>query len=88
MYTYGFSMAFAITFLDETIERVQADAYTIEGALTTFFCVAEGRPPRLDSWATRCMSVRTDRVLAIRLVASNADNTADETTTRSLSLVV
>lgn len=61
-------MGFSITYADDTNEHVSADAYTIEGALTTFFRVAPGRPPRLDSWATRCMSVRTDRVISIRLL--------------------
>jgi hypothetical protein len=60
-------MSFSITYADDSNEMVSADAYVIEGTLTTFFRVAPGRPPRLDSWATRCLSVRTDRVVAIRL---------------------
>jgi hypothetical protein len=65
-------MAFSITFLDESTECVEADAYTIEGALTTFYRVSPGRTPRLDAWATRCMSVRTDRIVAIRLLEATA----------------
>lgn len=67
MCTYDACMSFSIVYADETQENVAADAYVIEGALTTFFRVAPGRLPRLDSWATRCLSVRTDRVVAIRL---------------------
>ncbi len=76
---YGFSMAFMITYQDESIEHIDADAYTSEGALTTFYRVAPGRTPRLDAWAVRCMSVRTDRVIAIRL--------QEEAAASSLSLV-
>ena len=61
-------MTFVLTYIDESIEQVAADAYVSEGPLTTFFRVAPGRAPRLDHWSTRCMSVRTERIAAVRLL--------------------
>ncbi len=40
--------------------------YVQEGPLTTFYAVDHGRGPRFDAWATKLLSVRTDRIAAIR----------------------
>lgn len=52
----------------EAVERVEgADAYVLEGPLTTFF---EGRDGRsvLDAWARRLASFRTADIVCIRWV--------------------
>ena len=60
-------MGFEITMLDDSTESVpEADGYSQEGPLTTFFRTDPGRPVRLDPWCTRLLSIRTDRVLRIR----------------------
>ncbi|HEX4490484.1 MAG TPA: hypothetical protein VH914_04675 [Acidimicrobiia bacterium] len=61
-------MVFEIVTTDGTIERVDgADAYELEGPLTTFFTTNSGIH-RLSSWSERVASYRTDRVLAVRTV--------------------
>lgn len=62
-------MGFEITLIDSTSEHVEvADGYALEGPLTTFFRTAPGRTPRLDPWAERVLSVRTERIAMIRPV--------------------
>jgi hypothetical protein len=52
---------------DESAELVpDAVGYVQEGPLTTFFSVDHGRGPRFDSWSTKLLSVRTDRIVSIR----------------------
>lgn len=52
---------------DGTAEPVPgAVGYLQEGPLTTFYAVDHGRGPRFDAWATKLLSVRTDRIAAIR----------------------
>jgi hypothetical protein len=52
---------------DGTAEPVPgAVGYLQEGPLTTFYAVEHGRGPRFDAWATKLLSVRTDRIAAIR----------------------
>ena len=59
-------MGYDITLTDGTSERLDdADGYALEGPLTTFFRCEPGRPARLDAWAVRILSVRTDRVLRV-----------------------
>ena len=59
-------MGYEISFSDNRCELVEADGYALEGPLTTFFCTEPGRTPRLDPWATRIFSVRTDSIAMIR----------------------
>jgi hypothetical protein len=67
-------MVFEIVTIDGTVERIDgADAYELEGPLTTFF-TTNGSVQRLSSWSERVASYRTDRVLAVR-IAPIADAT-------------
>ena len=67
-------MGYEITLIDESIERLdEVDGYALEGPLTTFFRNQPGRAPRLDSWSTRILSVRTDRIARIRSCEHAAD---------------
>ncbi len=50
----------------------QVDGYAPEGALTTFFAVEAGRTVRLDPWAVRVLSIRTDRIARVGLVNQSA----------------
>ncbi len=52
---------------------IHADAYQLEGPLTTFFACdrADGR---LDSWATRLASFRAADIRVIRRLDSTAEN--------------
>jgi hypothetical protein len=60
-------MAFEVTLLDETTEKVMgADSYCLEGPLTTFY--GNDRPRPLDSWSVKVASYRTDRITRIRRV--------------------
>ncbi len=62
-------MSFAVLLTDGTNEVVaDADGYSPEGPLTTFFSVDPGRHPRLDTWSVKLMSIRTDRILHIRRI--------------------
>jgi hypothetical protein len=62
-------MGYEVILSDESTELVDdADSYTQEGPLTTFYGVEPGRPPRLDAWSTKLLSIRTDRIVCIRKV--------------------
>jgi hypothetical protein len=62
-------MVFEIVTIDGTVERVDgADAYELEGPLTTFF-TTNSNIHRLSSWSERVASYRTDRVLAVRIAS-------------------
>jgi hypothetical protein len=62
-------MAFEVTLIDDTTERVDgADSYCLEGPLTTFF--GNDRPRPLDSWSTKVASYRTERICKIRRLVS------------------
>ena len=64
-------MGFEILTLDGDIERVdEADAYQLEGPLTTFF-ISDGGHGKLSGWAQRVASLRTDRISSIRRVTPN-----------------
>ncbi len=52
----------------ETIDQV--DGYAPDGTLTTFFTVEPGRAVRLDPWAVRVLSMRTDRIVRIARIAA------------------
>ncbi len=57
---------FCILLADQTtIEIPDADAYQLEGPLTTFFRFDEGRAV-IDSWATRLASFRTADIVSVR----------------------
>jgi hypothetical protein len=61
-------MAYEIQLKNSDPEVVDADGYTQEGVLTTFF---EGRDGRavLDSWGKRIASYRTADIIRIRWTA-------------------
>ncbi len=62
-------MAYLVTLADDTLELVSdADAYQLEGPLTTFFRTAPGRAV-VDCWSTRLASFRTIDIRAIRMAA-------------------
>jgi hypothetical protein len=65
-------MGYEVSFSDNRSELVEADGYALEGPLTTFFCTDPGRTPRLDPWATRIFSVRTDSISMIRRASGQA----------------
>jgi hypothetical protein len=57
---------FAVTLTDQTTDVVEgADAYQLEGPLTTFFAFRSNREV-IDSWSVRLASYRTADILAIR----------------------
>ena len=59
-------MTYEVTLADETTERVDdADAYQLEGPLTTFFRTTPGRMV-VDCWSTRLASYRTADIRRIR----------------------
>ncbi|HKY13707.1 MAG TPA: hypothetical protein VJM33_02190 [Microthrixaceae bacterium] len=59
-------MAFTVTLRDHSVERVDdADAYTPERSLTTFFRTANARGA-VDCWSVALASFRTDEILVIR----------------------
>lgn len=77
-------MGYEVVLTDESVEHVEeADSYTQEGPLTTFYGVEPGRPPRLDTWSTKLLSIRTDRIVAIRRMATGS---ACERSPRRLAL--
>jgi hypothetical protein len=58
-------MPFEVTLIDDTTELVdEADSYSLEGPLTTFFGNDHPRP--LDSWSIKVASYRTERIARIR----------------------
>ncbi|MBO0727992.1 MAG: hypothetical protein J2P57_01960 [Acidimicrobiaceae bacterium] len=58
-------MAYEIELNGSSAEVVDADGYTQEGVLTTFFQGRDGRAV-LDSWAKRIASYRTTDIVRIR----------------------
>jgi hypothetical protein len=61
-------VTFDVTLADGREERVHgADAYQPEQSMTTFF--STGGRQRIDCWAVRMASFRTDQILAIRRLA-------------------
>jgi hypothetical protein len=81
-------MRFDITLLDQTTDVVyDADGYAQEGPLTTFFRAEAGRPARLDPWATRLLSVRTDRIARIAGIFGTDDASAEFSQQSSLAVV-
>ena len=60
-------VTYEVMLADETIERVDdADAYQLEGPLTTFFRTTPGRTV-VDCWSTRLASYRTADIRRIRV---------------------
>ena len=60
-------MTYEVTLADETTERIDdADAYQLEGPLTTFFRTPPGRAV-VDCWSTRLASYRTADIRRIGL---------------------
>ena len=65
-------MGYVVTLLDDALEVINdADGYTQEGPLTTFYRVDRGRQARLDAWSTRLLSLRTDHIAKIRLLQAD-----------------
>ena len=59
---------FDVTLSNGTVERVVgADAYDLDGPLTTFFTSASAKET-LDAWSTRLASFRSADVLMVRRV--------------------
>ena len=65
-------MAYEIQLKSRESEVVDADGYTQEGVLTTFFQGRDGRAV-LDSWAKRIASYRTADIVRIRWTATADD---------------
>ncbi|MEE9417612.1 MAG: hypothetical protein V3V01_20195 [Acidimicrobiales bacterium] len=58
--------SYEITLRDGSNEEIcDADAYTQEGAMTTFFRTSTDRRV-IDSWSTRLASFRTSEVMVVR----------------------
>jgi hypothetical protein len=67
---------FAVTLTDQTTDVVDgADAYQLEGPLTTFFAFRSNRNV-IDSWSVRLASYRTADIVAIRRSAETNDGGA------------
>jgi hypothetical protein len=65
---------FAVTLTDQTTDVVEgADAYQLEGPLTTFFAFGSNRHV-IDSWSVRLASYRTADIVAIRRSGVADDN--------------
>ncbi len=59
-------MRYEVLLNDGSVEVIDnVDGYAPDGCLTTFFTVDAGRAIRLDPWAVRVMSLRSDRVVRI-----------------------
>jgi hypothetical protein len=59
-------MGYVVQLADETTEVIEdADAYQLEGPLTTFFATSPGRGV-VDSWSRRLASFRTSDIRVIR----------------------
>ncbi len=59
-------MTYEVTLANETTELIDdADAYQLEGPLTTFFRTTPGRAV-VDCWSTRLASYRTADIRRIR----------------------
>jgi hypothetical protein len=66
-------MRYEVLLNDGSLEVIdQVDGYAPDGCLTTFFTVEHGRAIRLDPWAVRVMSLRTDRVVRIASASTQA----------------
>ena len=64
-------MRYEVMLADGSAEMIdQVDGYAPDGSLTTFFTVEAGRAVRLDPWAIRVLSMRTDRIVRIARVAA------------------
>lgn len=64
---------FAVTLTDQTTDVVEgADAYQLEGPLTTFFAFRSNRNV-IDSWSVRLASYRTADIVAIRRSAEDGE---------------
>ena len=79
---------FAVTLTDQTTDVVEgADAYQLEGPLTTFFAFRSNRNV-IDSWSVRLASYRTADIVAIRRSADEADRaSADHLAARSFPIM-
>jgi len=65
--SYDRRVTYEVTLTDDSIERVDdADAYQLEGPLTTFFRTTPGRTV-VDCWSTRLASYRTADIRRIRV---------------------
>ena len=63
---------YVVTLSEQRRELIdEADAYQMEGQLTTFFQRGRGRDV-IDCWSTRVASFRTADVISIRRVASSS----------------
>ena len=61
-------MGYVVALANDIVERVDdADAYQLEGPLTTFFRTGRGI---VDCWSLRLASFRTADIRAIRAVVS------------------
>jgi hypothetical protein len=61
-------MSYQVLLSGDKLELVEgADAYVLEGPLTTFFQGRDGRAV-LDSWSRRLASFRTADIVSVRLV--------------------
>lgn len=73
---------FAVTLTDQTTDVVEgADAYQLEGPLTTFFAFRSNRNV-IDSWSVRLASYRTADIVAIRRSADEADGAGERPAAR------
>lgn len=64
-------MRYEVMLADGSAETIDAvDGYAPDGTLTTFFTVQPGRAVRLDPWAIRVLSLRTDRIVRIASLAA------------------
>ena len=78
---------FAVTLTDQTTDVVEgADAYQLEGPLTTFFAFRSNRNV-IDSWSVRLASYRTADIVATRRSADEADHGSAERTGRSFPII-
>jgi hypothetical protein len=63
-------MGYVVSLTNDGVELVDdADAYQLEGPLTTFFRTGRGM---VDSWSMRLASFRTADIKAIRAIETNA----------------
>ena len=69
-------MAYEIQLKGSGQEVVDADGYTQEGVLTTFFQGRDGRAV-LDSWAKRIASYRTADIIRIRWTAPSDERESE-----------
>ncbi|MDH4074511.1 MAG: hypothetical protein OEW29_01145 [Acidimicrobiia bacterium] len=77
---------FAVTLTDQTTDVVEgADAYQLEGPLTTFFAFRSNRNV-IDSWSVRLASYRTADIVAIRRSADDADAVGGHPAARSFPI--